>query len=149
MDDALRRIESLYKPYHRALRRLLTRVHRDRCRRPDRLSFDAVDGRAKDDRPRADIVLGDRYGTSCVPIVAEVTDALRGLGYASAATSPMPAASSPSITATRPRGSIRSRSSSIARSTWTSAAMSEPRVCAAVLRHQDIRGPAGGIPLEE
>ena len=29
VDDALRRIEGLYKPYHRALRRLLTRVHRD------------------------------------------------------------------------------------------------------------------------
>src|SRR6267154_2481837 len=29
IDDALRRIEGLYKPYHRALRRLLTRVHRD------------------------------------------------------------------------------------------------------------------------
>src|ERR671925_252544 len=29
VDDALRRIESLYKPYHRALRRLITRAHRD------------------------------------------------------------------------------------------------------------------------
>src|SRR5262249_56273152 len=29
VEDALRRIENLYKPYHRALRRLLTRVHRD------------------------------------------------------------------------------------------------------------------------
>ena len=29
VDDALRRIESLYKPYHRALRRLFTRVHRE------------------------------------------------------------------------------------------------------------------------
>ena len=29
VNDALRRIESLYKPYHRALRRLFTRVHRD------------------------------------------------------------------------------------------------------------------------
>src|ERR1700682_2485945 len=29
IDDALRRIEGLYKPYHRALRRLVTRVHRD------------------------------------------------------------------------------------------------------------------------
>ncbi len=28
VDDALRRIEGLYKPYHRALRQLLTRVHR-------------------------------------------------------------------------------------------------------------------------
>ena len=29
VDDALRRIENLYKPYHRALRRLFTRVHRE------------------------------------------------------------------------------------------------------------------------
>jgi N-formylglutamate deformylase len=38
---------------------------------------------AKDERPRADIVLGDRYGTSCVPIVAEEIEAtFRDLGYA-------------------------------------------------------------------
>src|SRR6476659_8938263 len=30
VDEALRRIETLYKPYHRALRRLISRVHRDR-----------------------------------------------------------------------------------------------------------------------
>ena len=29
VDDALRRIESLYKPYHRSLRRLFTKLHRD------------------------------------------------------------------------------------------------------------------------
>src|ERR1039458_1352567 len=29
VDGALRRIESLYKPYHRALRRLFTRLQRD------------------------------------------------------------------------------------------------------------------------
>src|SRR4029078_8560945 len=29
VDDALRRIEGLYKPYHRALRRLFGRLHRD------------------------------------------------------------------------------------------------------------------------
>src|ERR1700674_2368950 len=29
VDDALRRIESLYKPYHRALRRLMSRIHRE------------------------------------------------------------------------------------------------------------------------
>jgi N-formylglutamate deformylase len=37
---------------------------------------------AKDERPRADLVLGDRYGTSCVPIVAETIEAtMRELGY--------------------------------------------------------------------
>src|SRR5437588_458757 len=29
VDDAIRRIEGLYKPYHRALRRVFTRIHRD------------------------------------------------------------------------------------------------------------------------
>jgi N-formylglutamate amidohydrolase len=37
---------------------------------------------ANDERPRADIVLGDRYGTSCVNTIAETVEAtLRGLGY--------------------------------------------------------------------
>jgi N-formylglutamate deformylase len=84
IDDALRRIESLYKPYHRALRRLLTRVHRDfgTAVLVDCHSMPSMAG-SKDDRPRADIVLGDRYGTSCVGIIAEVIDdTFRGLGYA-------------------------------------------------------------------
>src|SRR6478609_7253232 len=83
IDDALRRIEGLYKPYHRALRRLLTRVHRDfgTAVLVDFHSMPSNIG-AKDDRPRADIVIGDRYGTSCVPIVSEVIEAtFRELGY--------------------------------------------------------------------
>src|SRR6187455_2784527 len=83
IDDALRRIEGLYKPYHRALRRLLTRVHRDfgAAVLIDCHSMPSTAG-TKDDRPRADIVLGDRYGTSCVPIVSEVIEAtFRELGY--------------------------------------------------------------------
>jgi N-formylglutamate deformylase len=36
----------------------------------------------KDERPRADIVLGDRYGTSCVPVVSETIEStLRDFGY--------------------------------------------------------------------
>jgi N-formylglutamate amidohydrolase len=84
IDDALRRIEALYKPYHRALRRLLTRVHRDFGTGVlvDCHSMPSMAG-AKDDRPRADIVIGDRYGTSCVGIVAEVVDdTFREMGYA-------------------------------------------------------------------
>src|SRR5438045_850166 len=83
VDDALRRIEGLYKPYHRALRRLLTRVHRDfgAAVLVDCHSMPSTAG-AKDDRPRADVVLGDRYGTSCVPIVSEIAEAtFRELGY--------------------------------------------------------------------
>src|SRR5258708_38318409 len=83
VEDAIRRIEGLYKPYHRALRRLFTRQHRDfgAAVLVDCHSMPSTAG-AKDERPRADIVLGDRYGTSCVPVVAETIEALlRSRGY--------------------------------------------------------------------
>jgi len=83
VDDALRRIENLYKPYHRALRRLLTCAHRDfgAAVLVDCHSMPSTAG-TKDERPRADLVLGDRYGTSCVSAVSEVIEAaLRDLGY--------------------------------------------------------------------
>jgi N-formylglutamate amidohydrolase len=83
VDDAIRRIESLYKPYHRALRRLFTRLHRafGAAVLIDCHSMPSSAG-AKDERPRADVVLGDRYGTSCVPAVVEVIEAsLRSRGY--------------------------------------------------------------------
>jgi N-formylglutamate deformylase len=83
VDDALQRIESLYKPYHRALRKVFMRLHRDfgAAILIDCHSMPSTGG-ARDERARADIVLGDRYGTSCAPAVAEVIeDALRGYGY--------------------------------------------------------------------
>src|ERR1051325_4415043 len=84
VDDALRRIENLYKPYHRALRRLFTRVHRDfgAAMLVDCHSMPSTTG-GKDERPRADVVLGDRYGTSCVAVVSETIETtLREMGYA-------------------------------------------------------------------
>jgi N-formylglutamate deformylase len=83
VDDALSRIESLYKPYHRALRRLFTRVHREfgAAVLVDCHSMPSTAG-AKDERPRADVVLGDRYGTSCAGIISDTIEAaLRSLGY--------------------------------------------------------------------
>jgi N-formylglutamate amidohydrolase len=83
VEDAIRRIEGLYKPYHRALRRLFARQHREfgAAVLIDCHSMPSTAG-AKDERPRADIVLGDRYGTSCVPAIAETVEALlRGRGY--------------------------------------------------------------------
>jgi len=83
VDDAIRRIEGLYKPYHRALRRLFTRIHRDfgAATLIDCHSMPSTAG-AKDERPRADVVLGDRYGTSCVALVAETVEAtLRAQGH--------------------------------------------------------------------
>jgi N-formylglutamate amidohydrolase len=83
VDDALRRIESLYKPYHRSLRRLFTRLHRDfgAAVLVDCHSMPSTAGH-KDERPRPEFVLGDRYGTSCVAVVSEtVEQTLRSLGY--------------------------------------------------------------------
>jgi N-formylglutamate deformylase len=83
VDDALRRIESLYKPYHRSLRRLFTRLHRDfgAAVLVDCHSMPSTAGH-KDERPRPEFVLGDRYGTSCVGVVSEtVEQTLRSLGY--------------------------------------------------------------------
>src|ERR1700743_1841906 len=82
VDDALRRIETLYKPYHRALRRLFPKVHRDfgTAMLVDCHSMPSSTG-PRDERPRADVVLGDRYGTSCVGIVSETVETLlKGLG---------------------------------------------------------------------
>src|SRR3981081_7865 len=71
VDDALRRIENLYKPYHRAPRRLFTRVHREfgAAMLIDCHSMPSATG-PKDDRPRADVVAGDRDGTSWVAAVS-------------------------------------------------------------------------------
>src|SRR4029077_14442309 len=83
VDDALQRIESLYKPYHRALRRLFSRLHRDfgAAVLVDCHSMPSSAGH-KDERPRPEFVLGDRYGTSCVGVVAETVEkTLRSLGY--------------------------------------------------------------------
>ncbi len=90
VDDALRRIEALYKPYHRELRKLFTRVHRDfgAAILIDCHSMPSTAG-AKDERPRADVVLGDRYGTSCAPAISETIETtLRALGYSSSRNKP-------------------------------------------------------------
>src|SRR6478609_10961119 len=81
--EALQRIDGLYKPYHRALRRVFMRLHRDfgAAVLIDCHSMPSATG-AKDERPRADLVLGDRYGTSCVPVIAEtIEETMRGFGY--------------------------------------------------------------------
>lgn len=83
VDEAMTRIETLYKPYHRALRRLLAGLHSDygHAVLVDCHSMPSSAG-PRDDRPRADAVLGDRYGTSCFPVVTEVVEqTLRGLGW--------------------------------------------------------------------
>jgi N-formylglutamate deformylase len=84
VDEALTRIVRYYKPYHRELRRLITRAQEcyDFAVLLDCHSMPS-NANGQDERPRADIVLGDRYGTSCAPVVTDVIEeTLRDLGYA-------------------------------------------------------------------
>src|SRR5215213_8103620 len=82
-DDALRRIERLYKPYHRALRGHLARTAQVfghailiDCHSMPSTSLH------REDVSKADVVLGDRYGTSCAPVLTDLVDAhLRSRGY--------------------------------------------------------------------
>jgi N-formylglutamate amidohydrolase len=83
VDEALGRIELYYKPYHRELRRLVMRAQQD-FGLAILLDCHSMPSSAsgRDERPRADIVLGDRYGTSCATLVTDVIEeTLRGLGY--------------------------------------------------------------------
>jgi N-formylglutamate amidohydrolase len=86
-DEVRRRIERFHTPYHDALRTLLDAAHQRfgavwhiNCH-----SMRAVAGKQSDDgegRPRADIVLGDRDGTTCDPGFTEFVRAtLAGMGY--------------------------------------------------------------------
>ncbi len=86
--EALVRIEALYRPYHRALRDLIARASAEHggallvdCHSMP--STTGPDGNATiDDLRRPDVVIGDRYGTSCDSRYVEcVEDALRRRGY--------------------------------------------------------------------
>jgi N-formylglutamate amidohydrolase len=83
VDEALARIEQFYKPYHRALRELIVNAQR-KYGLAVLIDCHSMPSNAngRDERPRADIVLGDRYGTSCAPLVTDVIEeALRDFGY--------------------------------------------------------------------
>ncbi|RTL51854.1 MAG: N-formylglutamate amidohydrolase [Bradyrhizobiaceae bacterium] len=83
IDDGLMRIDLLYKPYHRALRRLIARAHQmfGAVVLVDCHSMPSV-GVARDEKRRPDIVIGDRYGTSCATSLSDaVEDTFANLGY--------------------------------------------------------------------
>jgi N-formylglutamate deformylase len=83
VEEALGRIEQLYKPYHRALRRLISTAHQrfGTVLVVDCHSMPSV-GVSRDEPPRPDIVIGDRYGTSCAGLIPDVIETtLAGLGY--------------------------------------------------------------------
>lgn len=82
--EGLGRIERLYKPYHAALGNLVARVKAafGVCILVDCHSMPSG-GRGSDGDNRPDFVLGDRFGTSCTPALADWTqESLRRLGYA-------------------------------------------------------------------
>ena len=84
VDDALARIEALYKPYHRALRRLINQAHQSfgTVVVVDCHSMPSI-GVSRDEPRRPDVVIGDRYGTSCAALLPDIVEqTMSGLGYA-------------------------------------------------------------------
>ena len=83
VDEALARIARYHRPYHAALRALLDRTQARfgfsillDCHSMPSISV------ARDPNPRADFVLGDRYGTSCNALIIDLFEAeARKLGY--------------------------------------------------------------------
>ncbi len=83
VDEALNRIEMLYKPYHRALRQLIHKAHArfGAAIVVDCHSMPSV-GVSREEPPRPDIIVGDRYGASCTTLLRDrVEQTLGALGY--------------------------------------------------------------------
>lgn len=84
--EAERRVEELYRPYHRALEGLVEETY-DRFGYyllVDCHSMPSIGGPTDTDSgtSRVDFVLGDCFGTSCAAVVTTTVDStLRGLGY--------------------------------------------------------------------
>ncbi len=84
--DVERRLSEFYRPYHRALRMMINRA-RDRfgfCVLVDCHSMPSSGLPLDTDSSpqRVDMVLGDRSGLSCHPLITDVLDErLRGMGY--------------------------------------------------------------------
>src|ERR671916_1699883 len=83
VEEALLRIERIYRPYHDTLRHLLAQTHVafgvailiDCHSMPSNI-------RGGPNRARPDFVLGDRFGTSCAPeLIDRAAAALHALGY--------------------------------------------------------------------
>ncbi len=82
LEEAMARIENLYRPYHDALRRILARTHVQfgysvlvDCHSMPSSVIDKSTGK------RADIVVGDRYGTSCsANITQAIIDIFKDIG---------------------------------------------------------------------
>ena len=83
VEDALGRIEAFYKPYHRALRRLINKAHQDfgTVIVVDCHSMPSI-GVSREEPRRPDLVIGDRYGTSCASVLPDaVEETMTALDY--------------------------------------------------------------------
>ena len=81
--EATARIDGLYKPYHRTLRDLIQRTARSHghCVLIDCHSMPSS-SLGRDSDVKADVVLGDRYGTACAPSVIDRFEAaFRARGF--------------------------------------------------------------------
>ena len=79
--DALRRIADLYMPYHRALRDTMLGLAR-RFGVAILIDCHSMPSLRSDTGRRPDIILGDRFSTSCAGLVVDVAqDCLTRLGY--------------------------------------------------------------------
>ena len=144
--------ESLQALSPRAAPAVHPRAPRVRRRHADRLPFDAVvhraEGRAAARRRGAGRPL--RHELRRARCRRRSRRRCASSATRSAATSPTPAASSPSTTATRPRACMPSSSRSTARSTWTSAASSaRPASAALAADLETLADRLAAIPLEE
>lgn len=84
VEEAFRRIETLYRPYHRTLDTL---IERSFARFGQVILIDCHSmpstSLGREEAGRTEIVLGDRYGTSCAPLLTETIEAAfraRGFG---------------------------------------------------------------------
>jgi N-formylglutamate amidohydrolase len=78
LDDALKRIENVYRPYHRALATLLNEAHQATgqvllvdCHSMPSSAVDDIQGPHE---RRIDVVLGDRFGASCAADMTETAE---------------------------------------------------------------------------
>jgi N-formylglutamate amidohydrolase len=83
VEEAMHRIEWLYKPYHRTLRQLVRRTA-DAFGHAILIDCHSMPSSSvsRDEGTKADFILGDRYGTSCATLLIDLVEAaLRGRGY--------------------------------------------------------------------
>ena len=89
--EASKRIEAVHRPYHQALRRLLDEAQsaNGAAVLVDWHSMPGAASRSGSGRRQVDMVLGDRFGSTCSPVLTDTVErALVGMGYVVARNAP-------------------------------------------------------------